>query len=76
MKRLPRKRYERLVAQWNKGVDAWYQIYVIIEKHGGEAALAEWNDRPENSCPYGIHGELADLDGLIAKLTELSEVDT
>jgi hypothetical protein len=75
MKRLPRKRYAQLVAQWNKGVDAWYEIYVMIEKHGGEAALAEWRDWPENSSPHGIHGEKADLDALIAKLTELSEVD-
>ena len=75
MKRLPRKRYEQLVAQWNKGVDAWHEISDIIEKHAGDDAYSEWRDEPTNSLPCWFMGEHAELDSLLEHLAQHQEVD-
>lgn len=75
MKRLPRKRYAQLVAQWNKGVDAWGEIYDIIKKHGGDDALSEWRGWPDNKLPYKMTGVYADLDSILELLAQHVEVD-
>jgi hypothetical protein len=51
MKRLPRKRFAQLVAQWNKGVSAWHEIVDIIEKHSSDRAFNAWRDMPEINLP-------------------------
>lgn len=58
MKRLPRKRYAQLVAQWNKGVSAWYEIVNIIEKHSSDRAFNAWRDMPEINLPECFQPDL------------------
>tara|TARA_X000001382_G_scaffold10663_2_gene7290 strand:+ start:2833 stop:3057 length:225 start_codon:yes stop_codon:yes gene_type:complete len=52
MKRLPRKRYSQLVAQWNKGVKAFGELQRMIEKHTSDEGYAAWEDQPDMSDPY------------------------
>tara|TARA_R110002012_G_scaffold267488_1_gene451293 strand:- start:248 stop:487 length:240 start_codon:yes stop_codon:yes gene_type:complete len=70
MKRLPRKRYAQLVAQWNKGVSAWHEIVSTIEKHSSDRAFNAWRDMPEINLPYrfepDLDAELQDAEDYVA----------
>ena len=58
MKRLPRKRYAQLVAQWNKGEKAFRELCGMIQKHASDEGYAAWEDQPDMSVPYHFHPTL------------------
>jgi hypothetical protein len=58
MKRLPRKRYEQLVRQYYKGVDAFEDLRCMVHEHASDQACRAWSFQPDMNDPYRFKGTL------------------